>query len=413
MERYSSYKDNGEKWLGEIPGHWEFKKVKHLYTMQTGFTPNTKVPEFYSDSNDNVWVNISDMKTKNISDSESHISNLYIKQFKPSIVPKGSLLYSFKLSVGEVAFANTDLYTNEAIVSFLPSKNIDLRFLYYSAPLCIIKNANENIYGAKILNQHLIKNALIVFPPLPEQRAIVEYLDKVTSDIDRAITQSQRMIDLLNERKQIIIQHAVTKGLNPNAKLKQSGVEWIGEVPEEWKVRKLRYLCKIKTGDKDTIMRVEDGEYPFFVRSPKIERINSYTFDTEAILMAGDGAGAGRIFHYYKGKFGCHQRVYCLHNFSLDVYPQFLYYQLSHFFKEVFLGVSAKSTVDSVRLPMLKDFQIVFPSVSEQQLIVDHIEKTFEPISQAIASTERKIALLRERKQIIINEVVTGKVKVS
>lgn len=250
MEKYSSYKDSGEKWLGEIPGHWKFEKVKHLYTMQTGFTPNTKVPEFYSDSHENVWVNISDLKTKCISDSESHISNLYIKQFKPTIVPKGSLLYSFKLSVGEVAFADTDLYTNEAIASFLPNENIDLGFLFYSAPLFIIKNANENIYGAKILNQQLIKNALIVFPPLPEQQAIVSYLDRVTGDIDRAIAESQRMIDLLNERKQIIIQHAVTKGLNPNAKRKYSGVEWIGDVPEGWDCLPVRRVAEVNPTSK-------------------------------------------------------------------------------------------------------------------------------------------------------------------
>ena len=316
-------------------------------------------------------------------------------------------------NAGIVSHNHKGIVSSTAVRYSCTNDRVDKDFLFY------LTKAYERIFKQKVsgttiphMNMSYINECSLLIPPLPEQQAIVSYLDRVTGDIDRAIAESQRMIDLLNERKQIIIQHAVTKGLNPNAKRKNSGVEWIGDVPEGWEVRKLRYLCRIKTGDKDTIMREEEGKYPFFVRSPKIERINSYTFDTEAILMAGDGAGAGRIFHYYKGKFGCHQRVYCLHDFSIDVYPQFLYYQLSHFFKEVFLGVSAKSTVDSVRLPMLKDFQIVFPKVSEQQQIVDRIEKSLEPISQAIASAERKISLLRERKQIIINEVVTGKVKV-
>lgn len=137
MERYSVYKDSGVKWLGDIPSHWEVCKVKHHYKMITGFTPSTGKSEYYSDNSDNTWVTIADMKSKFISESSSHISDLYIKNFKPTIVPKGSLLYSFKLSVGQVAFADKDLYTNEAIASFENNDDVCLDFLFYSASLCI------------------------------------------------------------------------------------------------------------------------------------------------------------------------------------------------------------------------------------------------------------------------------------
>ena len=412
MERYNEYKDSGVQWLGEIPSHWEVCKVKHHYKMITGFTPSTGKSEYYSNNSDNTWVTIADMKTKFISESSSHISDLYIKNFKPTIVPKGSLLYSFKLSVGQVAFADKDLYTNEAIASFENNENVCLGFLFYSASLCIIKNANTNIYGAFILNQELIKNATIVYPPFAEQKAIANYLDTATAKIDEAIAQQQKMIDLLNERKQIIINNAVTKGLNPDAPMKDSGVDWIGEIPEHWMTRRMRYLCKIKTGDKDTINRVDEGKYPFYVRSPKVECINSYTFDGEAVLMAGDGVGAGKVFHYVNGKFGCHQRVYIFHDIK-NINGEYLYFYMKSLFKHTIEQLSAKSTVDSVRLNMIQDFIVAIPTNEEQTSILSYLHKQIEKFDVAIANATKQISLLQERKQIIINDVVTGKVKVS
>lgn len=252
----------------------------------------------------------------------------------------------------------------------------------------------------------------ISVPPRAEQDAIVRYLDAATSKIDKAITMQQKMIDLLNERKQIIIQNAVTKGLDENVEMKDSGVEWSPQIPKKWNVRRLRFLCDFQTGDKDTINRVDNGKYPFFVRSPQIERINSYTFDGEAILMAGDGVGAGKVFHYYKGKFDYHQRVYNLHNFRA-VDGKYLFYYLKQNFKYIIERAEAKSTVDSVRIIMLKDFMVCFPSIKEQQAIVAYLDKEMLNFDSAISNCQRQITLLQERKQIIINEVVTGKVKVS
>ena len=240
-----------------------------------------------------------------------------------------------------------------------------------------------------------IKNIPFFVPPKEEQEAIVAYLDKVTANIDKAIAAKERIIASFEERRKIIITHAVTRGINPDAPLKDSGIDWLGQIPAHWETRKLRFLCDIKTGDKDTIMKEDDGKYPFFVRSPKIEKINSYTFDTEAVLMAGDGAGAGGIFHYYKGKFGCHQRVYCLHNFNKDITAKFIYQQLSTKFREVFIGLSAKSTVDSVRLPMLKDFEIAYPKLDEQQAICQYIDSITKPIDSAITQQKKLIELLR------------------
>lgn len=240
---------------------------------------------------------------------------------------------------------------------------------------------------------------------------MVQYLDEQTSQIDEAIAQQQKMIDLLNERKQMIINNAVTKGLDPNVPMKDCGIDWIGEIPKHWETRRMRYLCKIKTGDKDTVNRVDDGVYPFYVRSPKVERINSYTYDGEAVLMAGDGVGAGKVFHYVNGKFGCHQRVYIFHDIT-HVYGEYLFFYMKSLFKHTIEQLSAKSTVDSVRLNMIQDFIVAFPSKEEQSAILAYLNEQMNKFNIAITNAEQKVVLLQERKQIIINNVVTGKIKV-
>lgn len=187
---------------------------------------------------------------------------------------------------------------------------------------------------------------------------------------------------------------------------KDSGVEWIGKIPIQWEVIKLRFLCNITTGNKDTANSVLDGEYPFYVRSPNIERIDSFSFDGEAILTAGDGVGAGKVFHYVNGKFDYHQRVYNLHHFR-SVYGKFLYYyMLENFHKEIEQG-NAKSTVDSIRLPMLQNFPIAVPDIQSQIDTVTHLDRKTAQIDSIIADKEKLIALLKEKRQAVISEAVT------
>lgn len=202
-------KDSGIAWIGEIPSHWEICRVKSKYDFITGFTPESKNPEYYDSDNGKVWITISDLNNGYVSDSISKISAKYITEFNPRIVPQGSLLYSFKLSIGQTAINEIDLYTNEAIASFLDNENVCLRFLRYSCYL-IEFNANTNIYGASLLNQELIKNALIISPPLLEQRAIADYLDNKCSDIDSLIALKQKKIEELKEYKKSMIYEYVT-----------------------------------------------------------------------------------------------------------------------------------------------------------------------------------------------------------
>lgn len=187
---------------------------------------------------------------------------------------------------------------------------------------------------------------------------------------------------------------------------KPSGIDWIGDIPSHWNLRRMRYLCDIITGDKDTVNRVDDGLYPFYVRSPQIERINSYSFDGEAVLMAGDGVGAGKVLHYATGKFDFHQRVYNFHNFR-EIKGKLLYQYLKSLFKYKIEEGGAKNTVDSVRQPWLKDFPVCIPPLAEQEAISAWLDKKCEEIDAAIAKVDREIELIDELKQSEISRVVT------
>lgn len=187
---------------------------------------------------------------------------------------------------------------------------------------------------------------------------------------------------------------------------KPSGIDWIGDIPSHWEIQRMRYLCDIITGDKDTVNKVEDGIYPFYVRSPQIERINSYSFDGEAVLMAGDGVGAGKVLHYANGKFDFHQRVYNFHNFN-GIKGKLLYLYLKSLFKYKIEEGGAKNTVDSVRQPWLKDFPVCIPPLAEQEAIAAWLDEKCGEIDAAIAKVDREIELIDELKQCEISRVVT------
>lgn len=188
---------------------------------------------------------------------------------------------------------------------------------------------------------------------------------------------------------------------------KQSEIEWLDKIPASWHVNRMKFLTKIKTGSKDTVDREDNAKYPFFVRSENIERISSYSFDGEAILTSGDGAGVGKIFHYFMGKFDYHQRVYKLSDFNSQIKGKYLYFYLKTFFYDYIIKLSAKSTVDSVRLPMLQNFPVLVPHIKEQEKIVNYLEKKSQFIDNTIQKKQQLIELLKEQKAILINRAVT------
>jgi len=188
---------------------------------------------------------------------------------------------------------------------------------------------------------------------------------------------------------------------------KDSGVEWLGDVPEYWKLHRLKFLSDIQTGDKDTVDAEEEGEYVFFVRSQTVERISTSTFNCEAILTAGDGVGVGKVFHYHDGPFDFHQRVYMMNNFR-EVDGRFLFHYLRSNFYKVALEGGAKSTVDSIRRPMLTDFPVAFPpDENEQRVIASFLDLETSKIDGLVSEQRRLIELLKEKRQAVISHAVT------
>ncbi len=168
-------------------------------------------------------------------------------------------------------------------------------------------------------------------------------------------------------------------------------------------------MCKTETGGKNTQDKADDGKFPFFVRSQIVERINSYSFDGEAILTAGDGAGVGKVFHYINGKFDFHQRGYKFSSFKL-VLGLYLFYYIKTNFHNVALMGDAKSTVDSLRLPLIKDFEISYPpSKKEQQEVVDKIISEVSKIDIAISKSKKEIDSIKEYREALITDLITGK----
>lgn len=202
-------KDSGVEWIGMIPENWTIRRFKEVFShYTTGFTPESKNANNFEGQN--TWITIADMTKKNVSESNLCLSDEAIQKAQQPITPKGSLLFSFKLSIGKVAFAEKDLYTNEAIVSLIPSSRYILDFFYYYLPIVCLNNATENIYGAKMLNQKIISNMIFALPPKEEQQAIASYLDTHCSRIDHAISIVDKQIDAYTRLKKSLINEVVT-----------------------------------------------------------------------------------------------------------------------------------------------------------------------------------------------------------
>lgn len=256
--------------------------------------------------------------------------------------------------------------------------------------------------GIPSLSKTNIGKIKVVIPKKLEQQKIADFL----SSIDDLINAEIQKLDTLKTHKKGLMQQLFpAKGETvPNRRFP----EFLDE--GEWKIRKVSEFSKIATGKKDTQNKVDNGKYPFFVRSQTIERINSYSFDGEAVLTAGDGVGVGKIFHYIVGKFDFHQRVYCIYDFEKNINGKYFYlYFSSHFYSRA-MQLNAKNSVDSVRMPMIADMEIAVPSLEEQNKIVECLFS----LEDLITALSQKVESLRAHKKALMQELfpIVGEVNV-
>lgn len=407
--KYLTYKPSKTLWQEQIPSHWQETELRILFA-------DNKNKNIGLVERNLLSLSYGKLKRKDIDNA----TGLVPASFEGyQIIDEGYIVLRFtdlqndKKSL-RVGYANEKGIITNAYVGLAPKANIHSKYFYYQLhfldKIKYFYNLGSGVRQSLAYKEFGRETVLI--PEKDEQIAIANFLDFKLAKIDRFIRKKKQLIKLLNEKKAAIISQAVTKGLNPNAKLKLTGIEWLGNIPEHWQLNKLKYLCKITTGNKNTEDRIEDGDYDFFVRSQIIEKINSYSFDGEGILTAGDGVGVGKVFHYVNGKFDYHQRVYLFYDFPKTVYGKFLFYYLKILLKTELMLYNAKSTVDSVRLPVLKNFPVALPKYSEQKEIVAYIENEFQIIEKTVATIESEVSLTQEYKTALIAEAVTGKIDV-
>jgi type I restriction enzyme S subunit len=404
---YAEYKDSGVEWLGVIPTHWIVSKIKFIAPYQVGWTPPTK-----DDANfegENLWANISDLRGKVIFDTAKKISDEAAKAASMDITPMGSLLYSFKLSVGAVSFAGKDMYTNEAIASFLEGATLPLSYLYYVLPKFVIENASTNIYGARILNQELISNAMMLAPTSLEAEKIANFLDHETAKIDALIDKQQQLIKLLKEKRQAVISHAVTKGLNPAASMRDSGVEWLGVVPAHWTLLPLKRAIELQRGhDLPSDLRVE-GEYPIVSSGGVISSHNELKAKSPGIVTGRYGT-IGEFYLIEQDYWPLNTSLYSVNTYKNIV--KYLWYMLQSM-KHLFVVNSMKSAVPGVDRNDLHPQLIALPSdLREQQEIIRFLDQQLEKIALIESKAINAIGLMQERRTALISAAVTGKIDV-
>jgi type I restriction enzyme S subunit len=412
MERYSGYKDSGVKWLGEIPSHWNTLALKYILKNKKKIVGNRATQyELLS-------LTLKGVIKRDVDNPEGKFPasfNTY-----QEVEPNDFIFCNFDneetpRAVGISPYKG--MITGAYDVFCLNNKRLNINYLtYYFLYIDDGKRFKPLYKGLrKTIPYDSFMSFKIPVPTYKEQESIANYLDKETSKIDKAIEQQQHMIDLLNERKQIIINKIVTKGLNPNVKMKPSDIGWIGEIPKHWEVRKLKFLLKHITTpsilpNKIGLENIESGTGNFIEGDSEFEG-NGVGFIKGDILY-------GKLRPYLKKVFLAKEEGNAVGDFFVFrpnsiVDGQFIQMLLlTQGLTDEINSSTYGAKMPRVSIDFLKNLYLPLPPIEEQTSIVDGIRKNTIPIEKSIENYRKRISLLQERKQIIINDIVTGKVKI-
>jgi len=382
--RFPEFSDSGE-WKGET-----LEKISPAIFDGTHQTPKyieQGIPFF---SVENI---VSGNKNKFISREDYLIAT---SKNKPE---KGDILIT---RIGNIGFSKIvdwdyefSIYVTLAVIK--QSEKFDSHYLhsffqsdYYQNELR--SKSLLNAVPCKI-NMDELRKTKVLLPPDKEKKEQQKIADCLSS-LDELITAQSQKLQALKTHKKGLMQQLFPAEGETVPKLRFAEFK----DSREWEEKIIGEISKVTTGNKDTQNKVDDGLYPFFVRSQTVERINSYSYDGEAILTSGDGVGVGKNFHYINGKFDYHQRVYCIYSFNKNICGQFVYLYFSEHFNKRVMKMSAKNSVDSVRMAMITEMPIFLPSLEEQQKIADCLSSLDEQIS---AQTEKIEALKTHKKGLM------------
>ena len=424
MKRYDSYKDSGVQWVGEIPNHWEIIKGKYCTKVICGLPFDSN--KFTKEEGYIGLIRIRDI-SNNVTDM-----NYMGKYPKEALVHTGEILIGMDGDFNIEKWKGDDALLNQRVCKIVDTKTVLSNYMYYLLPRPL-KCINDVTYSTTVkhLSTFDIANLTLPLPPASEQQAIASYLDKRCDEIDKAIAKQQKRIELLQELRQNIITNAVTRGINPDAPLKDSGVEWIGQVPEHWEIMKIKHVVTTNSGStpknikgKDTdeanIIWVRTTDLTGYVVKDSSEYLTEEEFKSASCPLLPEGTvlvamygGAGTI-----GKCGILGREATINQALCSLIGKRGVTQLFLFYctlamKGYWMKFAASSRKDpNISQEIIRNVMIPIPPEKEQNEIVQFVVSETKEIDDSIKQANKRIALLQELKQSIITEVVTGKRKV-
>lgn len=416
MRRYERYKDSGVDWLGEVPSHWELKRLKQLFVEKK--------------HKQSLSLNCGSISFgKVIEKSDDKVTEATKRSYQE--VLKGEFLINplnlnYDLISLRIALSEIDVVVSAGYIVLKEKQIINKK--YFSYLLHRYDVAYMKLLGSGVrqtINYGHISDSILVIPPLSEQQKIAQFLDDKTAKIDQAVDLAEKQIALLKEHKQILIQNAVTRGLNPDVPLKDSGVEWIGQVPEHWDVQRSKFIFKKierKVNEEDQIVTCfRDGQVTLRANRRTEGFTNALKEHGYQGIRKGDlvihamDAFAGAIgISDSDGKATPVYSVCLPHDKQkIDVYFYAYYLRnlaLSGFISSLAKGIRERST--DFRYSDFAELLLPIPPYLEQQKIADYLDKQTSKIDRAIALKTAHIEKLKEYKSVLINDVVTGKVRV-
>lgn len=436
LPRYAEYKDSGVEWLGRVPAHWAVMNIKRLSLVQRGASPRPiDDPKYFDDEGEYSWVRIADVSASNgtlvaTTQRMSELGSSHSVKIHP-----GELFVSIAGTVGKPCISAIKACIHDGFVYF-PTLSIPVRFLYriFEAGTCY---AGLGKFGTQLnLNTDTIGSIAIAIPTALEIQTILAFLDRETAKIDALIAEQEKLIALLAEKRQATISHAVTRGLNPNAPMKDSGVAWLGEVPAHWKVGKAGFYISVLPGyafpsngfsldDSDVKLlrgiNVGVGELRWdeVVYWPRTEVDGLEAFE----LQAGDvviGMDRPLISSGMRVAFVKQQDLPCLllqrvakvqPGSSVD--GRFIMRLLSsRVFEAHFTPETTGVSVPHISGEQISSFVIPVPPLAEQRRICDFLETELVKLEALNHESECAIALLGERRSALIAAAVTGQIDV-
>lgn len=406
MRTYNKHKDSVNNWIGEIPYHWIAKRLKYFAKICNG--------RDYRD----IQVEEGGFPVYGTGGIFNYASEY--------LYDKPSVLLGRKGTIDKPIFVNEPFWTSDTIYYTEIRTNVVPKFVYY---LSRIIPFDFYTYGSAVpsMTKEHYDNMIFGYPPLKEQLAITNYLDTKTNEIDQTIADKEALINLYEEEKKALINEAVTKGLNPTVKLKPSGILWLGSIPEHWEVKKLKYIGLIKYGLGQPPKEKEDG-LPL-IRATNVERgiINENNlifvdpddvpYERDPVLKENDiivvrsgayTADSAIIPRKYEGAITGYDMVFR----PQKVIPQFIAYCFlsNYVLNTQLIPLTIRAAQPHLNREELGDTMILFPPLKEQTAIVKYIETETAGINEKITLAKHEIELLKEFRQALIFEAVTGKI---